>query len=222
MTRVALAVLIALLLTAGLDAGNRAYRDGRYADAERAYREALAAGDDSPLLRYNLGSTLLRLGRHDEAQEQLRLASEQDVPPQVRQAAHYNTGNAGLEPAFADPVLADRMDVLRAAISEYRSALLLDAGDEDAKWNLELAQRLLDSLAGFGGGGGGDGGGGGGDGSNSDTQATPQSEDASGGAGRAAETAAEQVLREAASRDRELHEQRLRRTTRPPPGVRDW
>jgi len=112
--------------------------------------------------------------------------------------------------------------VLRAAIAEYRSALLLDPSDEDAKWNLELAQRLLEVLGGGGGGGGGGAGGAGADGADSEAPATPQTEAGNGGEGGAAETAAERVLRDAAASDRELHQERLRRTTRPPPGVRDW
>src|SRR5690606_16452084 len=91
----------------------------------------------------------------------------------------YNLGGADLEPAAADPAPADNQERLRRAIEAYKRALLLDSNDLDAKWNLELARRLLERAPPpadeGGGGGGGDAGGGDGPPDQGEPDATPPS-----------------------------------------------
>jgi hypothetical protein len=101
-------------------------------------------------------------------------------------------------------------------VERYRQALREDPTDADSKWNLELAQRLLAEQGGGGGGGGGGESG----------PAQPDPEPAPGSAGAAmpnvTPTAAEEVLRQAAEREQQVQQQRLRRTQPTPPNVRDW
>lgn len=47
--------------------GAERYEGGHYEDAERAFREGLAACGEHPLLHYNLGIALESLGRRDDA-----------------------------------------------------------------------------------------------------------------------------------------------------------
>jgi tetratricopeptide (TPR) repeat protein len=228
MTRVLLLATVLSVFGLSLAAGNRAFQDGRYEDAVVEYRRALARGDDSPVLRYNLGTALLRLGRYDEGREHLELGARSDEA-RVRQPAHYNSGNTDLEPSFVAAPSAERTSSLRRSIAHYQQALLLDPTDTDAKWNLELAQQLLAEQAGGGGGGGEDedpqqGGGGGGEGADAPAQpdATPSPGDGRGAQPQMTQEQAEQVLRQAVERERELQHEKLRRTSRPPPNVRDW
>lgn len=147
------------LLGGGLAEGNRLYRDGQFRRAAEAYQRRIAAGDSSAAARYNLGTTLLRLGRWDEARPLLESAAESRREPALRQSALYNAGNADLEPVFKRRVTEDdaRRERLERAIAHYKDALLARPDDADAKWNLELAQRLLDRTPPTGGGGGGGG-----------------------------------------------------------------
>lgn len=227
MTRTLAGFALAALAALSLDAGARAFEAGRYDEAAAAYASVLARGEDSPLLRYNLGTVLLHAGRHEEAREHLARAAAEDVGPALRQPAHYNAGNLDLEPAHRAPPSPERDDALRRAILAYRRALLLDPADLDAKWNLELARRLLTDSAGGGGGGGGDGGAGGGGAAGDDREdpARPDPDPAPGAAGEGAgmsQAEAERVLRAAVERERPLQQEKLRRTQRPPPNVRDW
>jgi Ca-activated chloride channel homolog len=123
-----------------LQRGNRHYRAGRYAEAVEAYQAALRSGRESPELHYNLGTSLLRLGRAEEAEHHLRTALG-TVEPALRQRASYNLGNRFLEAGRANP---DGVPLLEAAAEAYRDALRLDPSDIDAKWNLELALRERD------------------------------------------------------------------------------
>jgi Ca-activated chloride channel family protein len=92
------------------------------------------------MLHYNLGTALLRLGRHQEAEEHLRAALA-SIDPEERERTLYNLGNRYLDAGInaADPRARDQM--LDAATNAYRDALRLDPDDNDAKWNLELTRR---------------------------------------------------------------------------------
>ena len=158
------------LLGGGMVEGNRLYRSGQFRRAAEAYQRRVAAGDTSAAARYNLGTALLRLRRWDEARPLLEAAASVRRAPELRQRASYNAGNADLEPVFRRKVTEPdaRRERLQRAIARYKDALLARPGDADAKWNLELAQRLLDREEQRSGGGGADqrnqGGGGGGQG----------------------------------------------------------
>lgn len=227
MIRPLLVLALSAVFALSLRPGNRAFEQGRYQEAVAEYSRALERGGDSPLLRYNLGTALLRLGRYDEARAHLEQAGTGGVEVRVRQPARYNAGNTELEPAFRARPSAERTDALRRAILHYRQALILDPTDADAKWNLELAQRLLAQQVGGGGGGADDpqqgGGGGGGD---RNDPARPDPAPTPGGGGGAqpemSRAEAEQVLRSAAEQEQELQQQKLRRGESPPPTVRDW
>lgn len=225
MRATALLALWALLLVPGSEAGDRHFRAGRYADAAAEYRRALARGEASPALHYNLGTALLRQGRHEEAREHFVHATREGEP-RVRQHAYYNLGNSYLEPAFAAPPSAERTDALRRAIVAYRGALLLDPDDFDAKWNLELAERLIARQAGGGGGGADEPAGGGGADAERDARARPDPSPAPaagpGGEAGMSREEAERVLRAASEREQALQQEKLRRAERPPPNVRDW
>lgn len=215
---VCLAVLALLALDLG--AGNRAFREGDYERAASEYRRALARGDDSPVLHYNLGTALLRLGRYDEARRHLETATRA-ADPSVRQPAHYNAGNTDLEPAFRAPAAEERRQQLQRAIAAYRQALLLQPDDLDAKWNLELAQRLLEEQESAGGGGGG-GAGGADDPAAAQPDPSPAPLDPAGGPEQLTPAQAEQILGAAEQIERELQREKLRRAETPPPNVRDW
>lgn len=139
----AILILLSATLAFGigdLERGNRLYRQGRYAEAVEAYRAALQDGNDSPTLHYNLGTALLRLGRHGEAEEHLRNALA-SIGPEEKERTLYNLGNRFLEEGSAMAEPGQRQQLLDAAAAAYRDALRLDPNDRDAKWNLELTLR---------------------------------------------------------------------------------
>ena len=225
----ALGVLgLALLIGGGVLAeGDAAYRRGDYRRAAAAYGRALAEGDSSAVVRYNLGTALLRLGRHDEARPHLEAAARLRSPAGVRVRAEYNAGNADLAPVAADRVPKEqRRERLLRAVARYRQALLLDPADADAKWNLELAQRLLKEEAGAGGGDDDPDDtprGGGGQGPPSPASSQPRPGQTSEGAGRPmTREEAERILAGAERREQEIQRQQLRKDQTRIHGIRDW
>ena len=101
--------------------GNSLVRSGVYRTALLRYREAAAAGLDTPLLHYNLGVVYYRLSRYSEAATEFQAAAGD---PNLAALASYNLGlvrraagdDAAAEAAFdmaADR--ADRRDLRRLA-----------------------------------------------------------------------------------------------------------
>jgi tetratricopeptide (TPR) repeat protein len=228
MTRWMMIVGAAALIGGGVLAdAERAYRRGDYQAAAQGYGRALAEGDSSALVRYNLGTALLRLGRHDEARAHLEAAARARALADIRFCAEYNAGSADLQPVASGRVPPEqRRERLTRAIRHYRGALLINPGDADAKWNLELANRLLREEA--GGGGGGDeknespGGGGG---QNPPSPATPQPQPSSAdeGAGRPmTREQAERILAGAEAREQRIQRRQLKQDQNRIHGVRDW
>lgn len=213
------ALLLALALAGCGSPGSRLYREGEYARAAEAYREARARGDRSARTRYNLGTALLRLERYAEARGHLEAAAAAGDST-VRQRASYNAGNAELEPVFRGrtPEPA-RREALSRAVARYRAALLLAPDDLDAKWNLELAQRLLEREARLAGAGGG-GGGGGGD-EESPAPEPPADAPRSAAGGGISRSEAERLLAGAEAAERAVRREEMRRDPRHR-GGRDW
>lgn len=217
----AVSALAALLLAGACqrDDPYEAFGRGDYEAAAAGYQALLGSRAGSPLAHYNLGATLLRLQRYDEARPHLERARA-GTADSIRGRAYYNLGNSYLEPAFqggADPA---RGDQLRRAIVAYKRALLITPADRDAKWNLELARRLLqqppqsprpDPSAGGGGGGGGGGAATGRD------NPQPQRGPAGGESPTISRAEAERILSSARDRELAVQREKLRKAQPPAP-----
>ena len=237
MRRALALVVVVLASTAGVlggfERGNRLFRAGEYEEAVAEYRSALQDGDDSPVLRYNLGTALLELGRYEEAQQHLEAALDA-VDPSLRQYVHYNLGQRFLEDARrsddprAGPALYD------AAVEAYRQALRLRPDDVDAKWNYELALReRQEQMQQQSGGGSGD---------EEDERPRPPGDEGGGGSGEPPEDPdeqgpppqpragqqpltpeqAERILSGVEQDERELFRDKLRQGSPQPRTARDW
>ncbi len=110
--------------------GDALYGEGRYAEAEAAYRQAQQQALDDPRPSYNLGHVLYRQGRYPEAQQAWERALSTASAPEQKADIWYNLGNA-----FA------QQNRWEAAIRAYENSLRLRPGDPDAKVNLQLAQK---------------------------------------------------------------------------------
>lgn len=213
-----------------LERGNRRFREGRFREAVEAYRAALADGEDGPVLRYNLGTALLKLGRYEEAEEHLRAALDV-VEPETREWVYYNLGQRFLEDARGEGDPEATRALYDAAVEAYRQALRLRPGDMDAKWNYELALKERDEQQAGGGGGGGEDGeqeqeeqpgdeGAGGESRGSPSE-SPQGGEAQGQAPMTQEQA-ERILSAVEQDERELFQDKLRKGAREARTTRDW
>lgn len=111
--------------------GNRQYDSKQYTDAEVNYRKALEMNNKLREGQFNLGDALYKQGRFEEAEKQFRLSAESAPDAASRAHAYHNLGNALL-----------KSKKLEDSIQSYKQALKLNP-DQDTRYNLEYAQRLL-------------------------------------------------------------------------------
>ncbi|NWG14222.1 MAG: tetratricopeptide repeat protein [Acidobacteria bacterium] len=111
--------------------GNQLFSEGRYADAEKAYVEALAKVPGRPELLYNHGNSLLMQKKLELALQQLRQVTSKGRQG-LQASAWYNSGNALFE-----------LGKFEEAAQAYIQALRINPADRDAKHNLELALKKM-------------------------------------------------------------------------------
>ena len=139
------AVIVAVGLAAGiiwfdqgsLERGNRLYRDGDPPAAVEVYERV-------PSAEYNLGTALLGIDA-DSSEVLLRLATESEDGV-TAQRGYYNLGYRLLALSQGPMGRDSAISVLGQAVVSNRAALRIDPNDQDARWNLALAQRGFDGL----------------------------------------------------------------------------
>ncbi|MDR1161223.1 MAG: tetratricopeptide repeat protein [Tannerellaceae bacterium] len=121
--------------------GNKLYTNEKYTEAEVAYRKSLEVNPRSIEGTYNLGDALYKQQKYPEAAEQYQLLAGQgekllqDDPGNSQRLAHvyHNLGNIGMQnKEYAKSVEA------------YKQSLRLNPRDNETRYNLALAQKLLE------------------------------------------------------------------------------
>ncbi len=138
-------VVLILLLLAGntyasdvrqwIREGNKFFEEGRYAEAEAKYRQSLDEEGDNFKALFNLGNALYMQGRLDEAQEVFDALSYGAPSDEGRASALHNLGNAYLGAGQ-----------IPKSIEAYKRALRLMPDEEDTRYNLAYALKLLDEM----------------------------------------------------------------------------
>ena len=161
----AVAVLLACLLltpersqaqsaAGGVADGPALFRQRKFAESARAFRQRAKNGDGSLRNMFNLGTALLEADSSAAATEVLDRVVTIAPDAELRYRALFNLGLANLRRARgATPT--DAAPYFAAAVAAYKRALRTRTDDADAKWNLELAIREQQRNAGGGSGGGG-------------------------------------------------------------------
>ena len=127
----------------GLREGNRQYNKERYDEAEVAYRRALEQDTTDRRGQYNLGNTLYRQKKYDDAARHYEqsLATPEGSNRQ-RADAFHNRGNSLLKAGMEN----GDQQMLQEALHSYQEALKLNPKNDDTRYNLALARRLLQQM----------------------------------------------------------------------------
>lgn len=125
---------------------NRAFANGDYAAALEMYRTAQMMMPRAPELAYNQGVAAYMLGDYAQARDSLnRSLSTRNLELEAK--IKFNLGNVAYASALkrvSSP--PEAIGFLKSAIAHYRDAFELDSEDDDARINIELAQRLIRNL----------------------------------------------------------------------------
>lgn len=120
--------------------GNRSYNKQKYDNAEVAYRRALERDSTDFRGQYNLANALYRQEKYDEAARHYAQALDsKNVDKKQRAKTLHNQGNSYLKAAQQ----SEQMQGLQQAINSYQEALKLDPKNDDTRYNLAYARRLL-------------------------------------------------------------------------------
>ena len=123
--------------------GNSLFHDKRYAEAEVEYRKALQVAPQSAIAQFNLATSLLMQGggaaANDDKNNPVKQAADiltdlaKHAPTkQLRSKANYDLGN-----------LAYASQQYDQAVQLYKQALRDDPSDDQARYNLRMAQLKL-------------------------------------------------------------------------------
>lgn len=113
-------------------AGNRAYADSNFAQAEAAYRLGASNSSTSAKADFNLGDALYRQERYEEALEAYQSSLQKMERSTDRSNALHNMGNTFFQ-----------MEKYEEAARSYAEALKLDPEDEDTRYNLAQTLRRM-------------------------------------------------------------------------------
>lgn len=111
--------------------GNRLFAHEKYEDAEKAYLEAEVKNPGKPELLYNLGNSLIKQKKFDQAIQTLHQSISKGDKG-IKENSWYNAGNAFFS-----------MGKFKDSAEAFIQALRLNPADKDAKHNLELALMKL-------------------------------------------------------------------------------
>ena len=132
--------------------GNRSYKKEKYDKAEVQYRRALEQDSLDYRGQYNLGNTLYRQKKYDEAARHFDQALQcPNISDRQRSRALHNKGNSFLKAGMENLTMGDQsgsnpsggMQMFQQAVQSYQDALKLDPKNDDTRYNLAYARRLL-------------------------------------------------------------------------------
>lgn len=112
--------------------GNRAFKDSVFVDAEVNYRKALDANPSSTIARFNLGNTLLWQNKAQEAMNEFADAARIEKDKGRKAQIFHNMG-----------VIFHTTKEYEKAIEMYKEALRNNPSDDETRYNLALAQKML-------------------------------------------------------------------------------
>lgn len=115
-----------------LRSGNKLYNDSLFIKAEVDYRKALELNPKSTDAMFNLGNSLLMQQKAKEAMEQFESASKIEKDKEKLAQIYHNMG-----------VILQSSQQYPQCIEAYKQSLRNNPKDDETRYNLALAQKLL-------------------------------------------------------------------------------
>lgn len=116
-----------------LQEAEEALAENDFALAEASYRKAIARDPGNTTARYNLGNLYYNNEKPAEAARRYRQAAEVAPGKQEKHKAFHNLGNSFME-----------QENYQAAVEAYKDALRNEPTDDETRYNLALAKKMLE------------------------------------------------------------------------------
>lgn len=112
--------------------GNREFKKNDFTNSEISYRKALEKNPSSFKGNFNLADALYKQDKQEETVKLLDGLSSANVKDELKSNVYYNMGNSYL-----------KQKKLKESIDSYKKSLRLNPNDNETKYNLAEAQRML-------------------------------------------------------------------------------
>lgn len=116
--------------------------DNDFASAEASYRKAISKNTESVAARYNMANMYYGKEKPAQAAARLRQAAEVAETKEEKHKIFHNLGNSFME-----------QKNYKGAVEAYKQALRNNPKDEETRYNLALAKKMLEKEEQEGGGG---------------------------------------------------------------------
>lgn len=121
---------------------NKLYEKEHYDDAATQYHKGLQADSTYYKLHYNLGNSLYRQKNYSEAATHFEAALQNPtMTDSEKSKAWQNLGNCHLKAGLDNR--ENGMEEFQKAVNSYKQSLKADPKNEDARYNLSYAKKLL-------------------------------------------------------------------------------
>ncbi len=112
--------------------GNQLYKKGKYSPADSLYRRSLENNAKSFKGEFNLGDALYKQGKFAEAADHFQNLASRKTGSDTLSRLWHNIGNCQL-----------RQSKFEESVSSYKRSLKLNPDDEETRYNLAYAQKML-------------------------------------------------------------------------------
>ena len=110
--------------------GNRSFDKQKYGEAISTFSEAVKKNEKDFGAHYNLGNSLYKIKKYDEAIAEYQKAQKNTNNKDEKAASYYNEGNAHLQNGDGEK-----------AVNAYKNALKFDPDNEAILKNLQIAKK---------------------------------------------------------------------------------
>ncbi|PRX40801.1 tetratricopeptide repeat protein [Salegentibacter salegens] len=107
--------------------------ENNFPEAEAAYRKAIAKDPENSDARYNMGNMYYTRENTPQAAQRYKQAAEVAENKTTRHKANHNLGNAYM-----------KQKMYQEAVDAYKDALRNDPTDDETRYNLALAKKMLE------------------------------------------------------------------------------
>ncbi len=106
--------------------------ENNFPEAEAAYRKAIAKDPENAEARYNMGNMYYTRENTPQAAQRFKQAAEVADTKTAKHKANHNLGNAYM-----------KQKMYQEAVDAYKDALRNDPTDDETRYNLALAKKML-------------------------------------------------------------------------------
>ena len=127
--------------------GNEAYNSGEFLQSNDLYSQSFKNDTSNLKAAFNNGNSSFMSGDFESSRNNFNQYLQSNITKEEKSKAYYNIGNSYLteyaKSAQENTGQSPNLDLLTNAVDNYKKSLRNNPSDEDARYNLSYAMKLL-------------------------------------------------------------------------------